>query len=83
MILDICRRTISREITPAQPDMGTEPVVIHTVNGSNMDAVKEATDTRFVIHRERLKTMIEIVHATGARIRKGKRIGPVTAWSFM
>ena len=55
---------------PAHPVKGTEPVVIQTVNGSNRDAVREAMDTRFVSQTERMKTIIEMVHATGAMTRK-------------
>ena len=55
---------------PAQPVMGTEPVVIQTVNGSNMEAIREARDTRFESQTERMKAIIEIIHATGAMTRK-------------
>ena len=55
---------------PAPPVMGTEPVVNQTVNGSNMDAIREDRDTRFESQTERMKTIIEMVLATGAMRRK-------------
>ena len=68
--MGICRMIINPATIPAQPVMGTEPVVNQTVNGSNMDAIREDRDTRFESQTERMKTIIEMVLATGAMRRK-------------
>ena len=68
--MEICRMTIRAAVIPAQPVMGMEWVVIQTVNGSNMDAIREPKDTRFEIQTDRMKIRIESIQAVGAMARK-------------